>query len=341
MKLGPVMVDVAGLELTRSDVERLRHPMVGGVVLFARNFATPLQLIRLTSAIRALRAPSLLIAVDHEGGRVQRFRSGFTPIPPMRALGRLFDRDPREAMTTARGCGYVIGSELQAHGVDLSFAPVLDVDYGESSVIGDRALHSNPLVIAKLAEALQAGLCAAGMTSVGKHFPGHGYVRADSHLEIPVDDRSLADILARDILPFQRLARAGMGGVMPAHVIYPKVDSTPAGFSSVWLQQILRKKLKFDGVIFSDDLGMEGASTAGGMVARANAALDAGCDMALICNDPKAQDTLLEGLEARPIDAALARRLERIRGGAISADTLRASAAYLDASEKVARLPAP
>lgn len=341
MKLGPVMVDVAGLELTRSDEERLRHPMVGGVVLFARNFATPLQLIRLTSAIRALRAPSLLIAVDHEGGRVQRFRNGFTLIPPMRALGRLFDRDPRQATEAARGCGYVIGSELQAHGVDLSFAPVLDVDYGESSVIGDRALHSDPLVIAKLAEALQAGLGASGMTSVGKHFPGHGYVRADSHLEIPVDDRSLADILARDIVPFQRLARAGMGGVMPAHVIYPKVDSKPAGFSSVWLQKILRTKLKFDGVIFSDDLGMEGASTAGGMVARANAALDAGCDMALICNDPKAQDTLLDGLEARPIDAALARRLERIRGRALSDDGLRVSAAYLDASEKVARLPAP
>jgi len=341
VKLGPVMVDVAGLELTRSDIERLRHPMVGGVVLFARNFAAPLQLLQLTSAIRALRAPSLLIAVDHEGGRVQRFRNGFTPIPPMRALGRLFDRDPRQAVAAARGCGYVIGSELQAHGVDLSFAPVLDVDYGESSVIGDRALHSDPLVIAKLAEALQAGLGAAGMTSVGKHFPGHGYVRADSHLEIPVDDRSLADILAGDVVPFQRLARAGMGGVMPAHVIYPKVDSKPAGFSSVWLQKILRKKLKFDGVIFSDDLGMEGASTAGGMVARANAALDAGCDMALICNDPKAQDTLLEGLEARPIDAALARRLERIRGRAISGDGLRASAAYLDASDKVARLPAP
>lgn len=341
MKLGPVMVDVAGLELTRSDIERLRHPMVGGVVLFARNFAAPLQLLQLTSAIRALRAPSLLIAVDHEGGRVQRFRHGFTPIPPMRALGRLFDRDPRQAVAAARGCGYVIGSELQAHGVDLSFAPVLDVDYGGSSVIGDRALHSDPLVIAKLAEALQAGLRAAGMTSVGKHFPGHGYVRADSHLEIPVDDRSLANILAGDVVPFQRLARAGMGGVMPAHVIYPKVDSKPAGFSSVWLQKILRKKLKFDGVIFSDDLGMEGASTAGGMVARAEAALDAGCDMALICNDPKAQDTLLEGLEARPIDAALARRLERIRGRAISGDGLRASAAYLDASDKVARLPAP
>lgn len=341
MKLGPVMVDVAGLELTRGDIERLRHPMVGGVVLFARNFAAPLQLLQLTSAIRALRAPSLLIAVDHEGGRVQRFRNGFTPIPPMRALGRLFDRDPRQAVSAARGCGYVIGSELQAHGVDLSFAPVLDVDYGESSVIGDRALHSAPLVIAKLAEALQAGLGAAGMTSVGKHFPGHGYVRADSHLEIPVDERSLADILAVDVVPFQRLARAGMGGVMPAHVIYPKVESKPAGFSSVWLQKILRKKLKFDGVIFSDDLGMEGASTAGGMVARANAALDAGCDMALICNDPKAQDTLLEGLEARPIDEALARRLERIRGRAISGDGLRASAAYLDASDKVARLSAP
>lgn len=340
MKLGPVMVDVSGLELTPDDVERLQHPMVGGVVLFARNFAAPLQLIRLTSAIRALRTPALVIAVDHEGGRVQRFRHGFTSIPPMRELGRLFDRDPAQALAAARGCGYVVGSELQAHGVDLTFAPVLDVDYGESSVIGDRALHSDPNVIATLAEALQAGLNAAGMTSVGKHFPGHGYVRADSHLEIPVDERSLAEIMARDMVPFQRLARAGMGAVMPAHVIYPKVDAKPAGFSAVWLKKILREKLQFDGVIFSDDLGMEGASTAGGMVARANAALNAGCDMALICNDPRAQDTLLEGLERRPIEATLARRLDRMRGRAITQDALRASAAYLEATENLARLRA-
>ncbi|HUJ01241.1 MAG TPA: beta-N-acetylhexosaminidase, partial [Usitatibacter sp.] len=193
MKLGPVMVDVGGLELSADDIERLQHPQVGGVILFARNFAAPLQLIQLAHSIRELRNPQLLIAVDHEGGRVQRFRHGFTPIPAMAELGKLWDRDPAQGIAAARGCGFVIASELQAHGVDFSFAPVLDVDYGESSVIGDRALHRDPNVVAVLAEALQAGLNAAGMTAVGKHFPGHGYVRADSHLEVPVDERTYAE----------------------------------------------------------------------------------------------------------------------------------------------------
>ena len=338
MRLGPVMVDVGGLELNPDDIERLQHPQVGGVILFARNFAAPLQLIQLAHSIRELRSPQLLIAVDHEGGRVQRFRHGFTPIPAMAELGKLWDRDPAQAIAAARGCGFVIASELQAHGVDFTFAPVLDVDYGESSVIGDRALHHDPNVIAVLAEALQAGLNAAGMTSVGKHFPGHGYVRADSHLEVPVDDRTYAQIAAADLIPFQRLARSGMGGMMPAHVVYPKVDARPAGFSSVWLQKILREKLGFEGLIFSDDLSMEGASTAGGTVARANAALNAGCDMVLLCNDPRAQDSLLEGLERRPVAATLARRLERMRGRAISAAALEANAAYLAAAENLARV---
>jgi beta-N-acetylhexosaminidase len=350
MKLGPVMVDVAGLELTPDDTERLQHPQVGGVILFARNFAAPLQLIQLTHSIRELRSPQLVIAVDHEGGRVQRFKHGFTPIPPMRALGRLWDRDPAQALAAARGCGFVIASELQAHGVDFSFTPVLDVDYGESGVIGDRAFHSDPHTIAVLAEALQAGLNAAGMTSVGKHFPGHGYVRADSHLEVPVDDRTLAEITATDLLPFQRLARSStsagasqprMGGIMPAHVIYPKVDAKPAGFSSVWLQKVLREKLGFQGLIFSDDLSMEGASTAGGVVARANAALNAGCDMVLLCNDPRAQDTMLEGLERRPIAPTLARRVEKMRGKGISTAALKANAAYLAAMENLARVRSP
>src|SRR3954469_16040191 len=336
MKLGPVMVDVGGLELTPDDLERLQHPQVGGVILFARNFAAPLQLIQLAHSIRELRAPALVIAVDHEGGRVQRFRHGFTAIPPMRELGKLWDRDPAQAIAAARGCGFVMGSELQAHGVDFSFAPVLDVDYGESSVIGDRALHRDPNVIAVLAEGLQAGLNASGMASVGKHFPGHGYVRADSHHEVPVDDRTLTEITARDLVPFQRMARSGMGGMMPAHVIYPKVDSKPAGFSSIWLQKILREKLGFQGVIFSDDLMMEGASTAGGVVARANAALNAGCDLALLGNDPRAADTLLEGLERRPIAPALAKRLESMRGKSISAAALKANAAYLAATENLA-----
>jgi beta-N-acetylhexosaminidase len=338
MRLGPVMVDVGGLELTPDDVERLQHPQVGGVILFARNFAAPLQLIQLTHSIRELRTPALVIAVDHEGGRVQRFRHGFTPIPAMRELGKLFDRDPAQGIAAARGCGFVMGSELQAHGVDFSFAPVLDVDYGESGVIGDRALHADPNVIAVLAEALQAGLNASGMMSVGKHFPGHGYVRADSHHEVPIDDRTLTEITARDLVPFQRLARSGMGGIMPAHVIYPKVDSKPAGFSAVWLQRILREKIGFDGLIFSDDLMMEGASTAGGVVARANAALNAGCDMALLCNDPRSADSLLEGLERRAVAPTLARRLDKMRGKSISSAALKANAAYLAAAENLARI---
>jgi beta-N-acetylhexosaminidase len=332
------MVDVAGLELTPDDIERLQHPQVGGVILFARNFAAPLQLIQLAHSIREARTPHLVIAADHEGGRVQRFKHGFTPIPPMRELGKLWNRDPAQALAAARGCGFVIGSELQAHGVDFSFAPVLDVDYGESSVIGDRALHDDPNVIAVLAEALQAGLSAAGMSSVGKHFPGHGYVRADSHHEVPVDERTLTEITQRDLIPFQRMVRSGMGGVMPAHVIYPKVDSKPAGFSSTWLQKILREKLGFDGLIFSDDLSMEGASTAGGVMARANAALNAGCDMVLLCNDPRAQDTMLEGLERRPVAPTLARRLERMRGKTITSAMLKGNAAYLAATENLARI---
>jgi beta-N-acetylhexosaminidase len=338
MRLGPVMVDVAGLELTPDDIERLQHPQVGGVILFARNFAAPLQLIQLAHSIRELRAPQLLIGVDHEGGRVQRFRHGFTAIPPMTELGKLWDRDPAQALAAARGCGFVIASELQAHGVDFSFTPVLDVDYGESSVIGDRALHHDPHTVAVLAEALQAGLNAAGMSSVGKHFPGHGYVRADSHHEVPIDERTLSEISASDLLPFQRLARSGMGAMMPAHVIYPKVDSRAAGFSSVWLQRILREKLGFEGLIFSDDLSMEGASTAGGVMARANAALNAGCDMVLLCNDPRSQDALLEGLERRPVAPTLARRLEKMRGKAISTVALKANAAYLAATENLARI---
>ncbi len=335
MRLGPAMVDVAGLELAADEAERLRHPQVGGVILFARNYASPLQLVRLVQAIRALRSPQLLVAVDHEGGRVQRFRHGFTPIPPMATLGRLWDGERARALEAARGCGMVIARELQAHGVDFSFTPVLDVDHGESGVIGDRALHRDPEAIAQLAHALQSGLHDGGMASVGKHFPGHGYVRADSHLEVPVDERTFDEIAACDLVPFERLARSGMEAMMPAHVIYPQVDGQPAGFSRVWLQDILRERLGFDGLVFSDDLSMEGASTAGGPAERAQAALDAGCDMVLLCNDPKAQDALLAGLEARRLAPSLARRIEAMRGGAVSDAALAASAEYLAAVESL------
>ncbi|MBI4807787.1 MAG: beta-N-acetylhexosaminidase [Nitrosomonadales bacterium] len=306
---GPVMLDVLGKTLTPEDEARLRHPLVGGVILFARNYESPAQLTELTASIHALRTPPLLIAVDHEGGRVQRFREGFTKIPPMRELGKIFDQHPKRAKHLAQQVGYVLASELRACGVDFSFTPVLDVDYGASSVIGDRAFHAEPQAIAELAHSLLLGLKQGGMPTVGKHFPGHGFVCADSHLEIPVDERSYTDIELCDLIPFRQMVDFGLTAVMPAHVIYPKVDPRPAGFSKVWLKDILRGELGFEGCIFSDDLSMEGATVAGGIVQRAEAALNAGCDMVLVCNKPDSADELLAGLKwnmAAPSKARLA-----------------------------------
>ncbi|HEY6239793.1 MAG TPA: beta-N-acetylhexosaminidase [Burkholderiales bacterium] len=311
MTLGPVMLDLAGLEVSAAEKELLRHPLTGGVILFARNFESPRQLAALTLELRALREPKLLIAVDHEGGRVQRFQAGFTRIPPMRSLGESWRADPARAATLAEATGYVIAAELRAHGVDFSFTPVLDVDFGSSGVIGDRAFSDRPAAITDLAGALIAGLAAGGAASVGKHFPGHGYVRADSHVEVPLDERELRDIEAADLVPYRGLIARGLNAVMPAHVIYPKVDRLPAGFSSVWLKDILRKRLGFNGMIFSDDLSMEGASVAGSVEERAHAALDAGCDMLLLCNAPQAAGKLLEGLKAGPLDP---KRAGRMRG---------------------------
>ena len=294
---GPVMLDVLGKQLTAEDEARLRHPLVGGVILFARNYESPSQLAELTASIHALRTPPLLIAVDHEGGRVQRFREGFTRIPAMRELGKVWDEHPKRARHLAQQTGFVLASELRACGVDFSFTPVLDVDYGASSVIGDRAFHSEPQAIAELAHSLLLGLKQGGMPTVGKHFPGHGFVRADSHLEIPVDERSYTDIELCDLIPFRQLVNYGLTAVMPAHVIYPKVDQVPAGFSKVWLKDILRGEMGFEGCIFSDDLSMEGATVAGGIVQRAEAALHAGCDMVLVCNKPDSANELLAGLK--------------------------------------------
>lgn len=296
-ELGPVMLDVVGKTLTDDDIRRIQHPLTGGVILFARNFENRKQLTALTEAIHAAR-PGVLIAVDHEGGRVQRFKAdGFTKLPAMRKLGELWDKNVLESIKAATDVGFVLAAELRACGVDLSFTPVLDLDYGESGVIGDRAFHRDPRVVSVLAKSLNHGLALAGMANCGKHFPGHGFVKADSHTEIPVDDRALKDILSEDAAPYDWLG-LGLAAVMPAHVIYPKVDKNPAGFSKKWLS-ILRRDMGFQGVIFSDDLSMEGASVAGSVVDGAHAALGAGCDMVLICNSPDKADELLAGLKVK------------------------------------------
>jgi beta-N-acetylhexosaminidase len=316
LPLGVVVCDVDGLTLTNADIVRLTHPQVGGVILFSRNFESLAQVAVLCNQIKALRSPALFIAVDHEGGRVQRFREGFTAIPAMRKLGHLWDKDEDAALAHARDCGYVLASELRAIGIDLSFTPVLDVDFGESGVIGDRAFHRDAPAIAALAAALQKGLAEGGMASCGKHFPGHGYVRADSHHAVPIDERPIAEIEATDMLPYRQLIPAGLTAVMPAHVIYPKVDAEPAGFSKHWLQTVLRSQYRFDGLIFSDDLSMEGANSgagaSGGVVDKALAALNAGCDMVLLCNNGQGMDELTQGLAAHkvpPVNAARAARL--------------------------------
>ncbi|MDL2284643.1 beta-N-acetylhexosaminidase [Oxalobacter sp. OttesenSCG-928-P03] len=337
---GPVMVDIEGFALNADDIRRIRHPLTGGVILFTRNFQDRAQLMALTQAIRNER-DDVLIAVDHEGGRVQRFREdGFTHLPAMRQLGRLWDHDPVIACKAATATGYVLATELRACGIDLSFTPVLDLDYGESGVIGDRAFHSEPRVVTRLAQSVNYGLALGGMANCGKHFPGHGFVKEDSHHELPVDNRSLEEILEKDAAPYFWLG-IGLAAVMPAHVIYPQVDPNPAGFSSKWMT-ILRQELGFDGVIFSDDLSMEGARFAGSVVEGARAALKAGCDMVLICNSPDKADEILSGLEY-PQDEAARRsqaRLVRLfpQQKALDWDALHKEAQYRQAIEAVSAL---
>ena len=294
MPLGPVLAAVAGTGLSAADRERLVHPLVGGVTLFARNYADAAQLTELCAAIHGLREPRLLICVDHEGGRVQRFRDGFTRVPPMRNIGALWQSSASRARAAAHAAGVVIASELAACGVDLSFAPVLDLDYGVSSIIGDRALHPTPAVVTELAACLLDGLREGGMAGVGKHFPGHGYIAADSHLELPVDERELATIRARDLEPFRALGPR-LAAVMTAHVLYPRVDAQPAGFSQRWIRTILRQELGYAGAVVSDDLGMAGAACAGTLPERAQSAFAAGCDLVLACT-PDDADVVLAGL---------------------------------------------
>lgn len=348
----PVVLDVAGLNLSAAEAKRLSHPLVGGLILFARNFESRAQLVALTSSIKAIR-PDILIAVDHEGGRVQRFRTdGFTHLPAMRALGELWMDDAMRATEAATASGFVLAAELRACGVDFSFTPVLDLDIGNTSVIGERAFHSDPRVVSVLAKSLMQGLLLAGMSSCGKHFPGHGFVKADSHVAVPVDKRSLKTILAADAKPFEWLSLS-LSAVMPAHVIYPKVDSRPAGFSARWLQEILREKLGFGGAIFSDDLGMAGARVlegrAIGYTEAALAALQAGCDLVLLCNQSavnggEAIDELLAGLDAAQRDGrwtpepdSESRRLDLLpQTVPLTWDELMRNARYLAAVERLA-----
>ncbi|MCD8517681.1 MAG: beta-N-acetylhexosaminidase [Burkholderiaceae bacterium] len=309
---GPVMIDLVGPRLSDEDRKRLMHPLVGGVILFARHFEDRAQLRKLTRQIHKLKTPKLLIAVDHEGGRVQRFREdGFTHLPAMARLGQIWMEDPMRAMSLATACGLVMAAELRACGVDMSFAPVLDLDYGVSKVIGDRAFHRDPRVVTMLARALAQGMAMVGMAACGKHFPGHGAVTADSHHEIPVDNRTLARIMKDDAAPYLWLGDLVMPAVMPAHVIYPKVDDKPAGFSEKWIQEILRGQLHYDGVVFSDDLTMEGATVAGDITERAQAALGAGCDMVLVCNRSDMADELLKHLKHEPRGESV-QRLSRL-----------------------------
>lgn len=313
MSLGPIMVDLAGTELTAEDRELLRHPAVGGVILFARNAVSPDRIADLTAAIHRLREPRLLIGVDQEGGRVQRFREGFTRLPPAGRFGALYVRDPRRACAACSAVAWLMASELLSVGVDFSFAPVLDLDRGLCRAIGDRGFGPTAGQVADLGVAWVAGVHRAGMAAVGKHFPGHGGVEADSHQELPRDERSLEDVWLEDLVPFERLIAQGLEAAMPAHVVYPRVAPEPAGFSPFWLGEILRGRLGFSGVIFSDDLNMAAAGAAGGYSDRARAAAAAGCDMLLICNNRPAAIEIVDAFRGCE-DPTAQLRLLRMHG---------------------------
>ncbi len=314
--LGPFIVGLSGLTLSSEDIARIRSPYVGGLILFSRNFESRAQLIDLVDSIRQSGGVNKPVFVDHEGGRVQRFKAGFTHIPPMRVIGELAQKDLDEGLALARAAGFVMAAELRACGIDMSFAPVLDLDWGHSEIIGDRAFGASSRLVSQLGGAVMNGMILAGMQNCGKHFPGHGWVTADSHLDLPVDTRSLQDILKNDALPYQLNGTLNMASVMPAHVVYQKVDPKPACFSSFWIQEVLRVQLGFDGAVISDDLDMVGAHGEGDILSRASAALRAGCDAVLCCNDFEAIDRLIsnpvpeasEGQELRH------RRLERLLG---------------------------
>jgi beta-N-acetylhexosaminidase len=340
MTLGPLMVDVAGKRLDAEDRELLRHPLVGSVILFTRNYEDPQQLAELVAEIKALRSPPLLVSVDHEGGRVQRFRSGFSVLPAARRAGHEFDMNHTQGLEMARRLAYIMAAELRATGVDFSFAPCVDLDYGVSEIIGDRAFHSNADNVAQLAVAYMQGMREAGMAATAKHFPGHGAVVADSHLALPVDRRELAD-MQRDLLPYRRLIANDLPAIMMAHVLFPQVDSVPASFSRRWVGDLLRGELRFQGVVFADDLSMAGAGAMGHIVARAEAALGAGCDILPVCNDRASVVELIDGLPVKPGPASQLRIL-RMRGKEAPArEELVTTPQYLACMEWLARCARP
>ncbi len=312
--IGPVMIDLTGTELTQEEKELLKHPLVGGVIYFARNFESAEQITALTKSIHANSSQTILTCVDQEGGRVQRFKEGFTRLPALRPIGSIYDKIPEQGMAISKAMGWLMASEVSATGVDFSFSPVLDLDYGESEVIGDRAFHSDPNTVSQLARAYVQGLDEAGMASVGKHFPGHGAVKADSHLELPVDNRRIVNIMEKDVVPFSELVSMNvLQGIMPAHVVYSSQDDQPAGFSKTWIGQILRQRLGFEGAVFSDDLNMAAAGMAGTFIERANIALNAGCDMVLVCNNRDGAVEVLDQLQWQQ-DSASVDRLRAMKG---------------------------
>lgn len=341
MGLGPLMVGISGLTLTREEQEMLRHPLIGGVILFTRNYGDPDQLGVLVETIHSLKDSPLLVAVDHEGGRVQRFRNGFISLPPMRRLGNIYDKDPKQAKYFAQLIGWLMAAELRAVGVDMSFAPVLDLDCGTSAVIGDRAFHSDPEAVADLAHAFMVGMDMAGMMAIGKHFPGHGTAAADSHLVVVADKRPYEDIAGADLVPFERLINYGIASLMAAHVVYPRIDDKPAGFSRFWMRDVLRERLGFQGAIISDDLGMAGAGMAGDIKQRAEAALEAGCDMILLCNELAEIPSLLDHLKGYRNPASQL-RLARLHGrGKVDRIHLRLEPTWHEALRAVAECGRP
>ncbi len=341
MSLGPVMLDIDGVSLTPADRDLLREPAVGGLILFSRNYESPQQLAALVNEVRALRSPPPIVAVDHEGGRVQRFRDGFTAIPPMRVIGRQYRSDPKGALDIARQAGWLIASELRACGIDLCFAPCVDLDWGVSEIIGDRAFHTKPEVVADLAAEFCRGLRSAGMAAVAKHFPGHGAVVADSHEQLPVDRREYGDVLD-DMRPYEKLIGNGLvAGIMMAHIVYQQMDPLPAGFAEYWIQRELRTRLGFGGAVLSDDLSMKATRRYGTMPERARRSLDAGCDMVLVCNDRDAAQATLRALKDYSDPLSLV-RLARLHGtGQLARESLLASERWQIAHAELSKWTEP